>query len=138
MFLVKYTHDTFKASSPLTRQEYDMLVSMRPNLFMDHFGSFLLIMVWIQPSDCVLPKKNLERYPSSPLSVIHDGWSSQRLLGFIIENICMVPDHLNFDCVNSMWNVIVLRKFYKGSLNNIWYHTTPCMKGRWHACFCDT
>jgi hypothetical protein len=45
------------------------------------------------------------------------------IVEYVVDNICMVPDLLSCACVNSLWNVIALKKLYKGSLNDMRYRT---------------
>lgn len=45
------------------------------------------------------------------------------IVKYVVDNICMVPDLLNCACVNSLWNLIALKRLYKGSMNDMRYHT---------------
>jgi hypothetical protein len=45
------------------------------------------------------------------------------IVEYVVDNICMVPDLLNCACVNSLWNVIALKRLYKGSMNDMRYRT---------------
>jgi hypothetical protein len=45
------------------------------------------------------------------------------IVEYVVDNVCMVPDLLSCACVNSLWNVLALKKLYKGSLNDMRYRT---------------
>lgn len=45
------------------------------------------------------------------------------IVEYVVDNICMVPDLLSCACVNSLWNVIALKRLYRGSLNDMRYRT---------------
>jgi hypothetical protein len=45
------------------------------------------------------------------------------IIRLIINNIHMVPDLLSYACVNSIWNMAALKKLYRGSLDDMQFHT---------------
>lgn len=49
------------------------------------------------------------------------------IVEYVVDNICMVLDLLSCACMNSLWNIIALKKLYKGSLNDMRY-CTPDIK----------
>ncbi|KAF5854958.1 hypothetical protein ETB97_010487 [Aspergillus alliaceus] len=45
------------------------------------------------------------------------------IVGFVIDNVHLVPDLLSCACVNSIWSAAALKKLYKGSLNDMQFCT---------------
>lgn len=43
------------------------------------------------------------------------------IVEYIVDNIHKVPDLLNSARVNNLWNLVALKKLYKGSLNDMQY-----------------
>lgn len=41
------------------------------------------------------------------------------IVGIVVDNVYIIPDLLSYIYVNSIWNIITLKKLYEGSLNDI-------------------
>jgi hypothetical protein len=58
----------------------------------------------------------LHRNTPNPLTI-------PEIVGLVVENIDMAPDLLSAACVNNTWNVLALKKLYRGSLNDMQFRT---------------
>jgi hypothetical protein len=45
------------------------------------------------------------------------------IVGLVIDHVQLASNLLSCACVNSTWNTAVLKKLYRGSLNDMQFHT---------------